>query len=202
MDDEWIEIGTIVSPHALDGEVRVYSNSDFPQRFLEPGMRWLKCPEDSEPQPIELLSGRYIPSKGLYVLKLAGIDDRARSEVLRDAKLLVPASDRLPLEADEYHVRDLLNLEVFNQINGEAIGTVIDIIPAGNDLLEVRLHKQPEPLLEKADAPIPNRPSKIRKKPQRSIKTATVLIPFVKEIVPIVDLENRRIEIAPPTGLI
>ena len=202
MNDQWIEIGTIVSPHALDGEVRVYPNSDFPQRFLEPGTRWLQRPSDPEPQPIELLGGRCVPGKGLYVVKLAGIENRDRAEALRNAKLLVPESDRLPLEEDEYHVRDLLGLEVFNQLNGEAIGVAIDIIPAGNDLLEVQLHKQPEAPLEKADAPIPNRTSKIRKPRRKSKKPATVLIPFVKEIVPVVDLENRKIEISPPPGLL
>jgi len=201
-NEEWIEIGTIVAPHALDGEVRVYPNTDFPERFLEPGRRWLQRPGDREPEPVELLGGRYIPGKGLYVVELAGIEYRDQAEALRDAKLLVPDSDRPLLEEDEYHVRDLLKLEVFNQLTGEAIGVVVDIIPAGNDLLEVQLHKQPEPQSEKSNAPIPNRKSKIKKKRQKPGKPVTVLIPFVKEIVPVVDLENRRMEIAPPPGLL
>ncbi|MGK7900297.1 MAG: ribosome maturation factor RimM [Hormoscilla sp.] len=200
-NEEWIEIGTIVAPHALDGEVRVYPNTDFPERFLEPGKRWLQQ-GDREPEPVELLGGRYIPGKGLYVVELAGIEYRDQAEALRDAKLLVPESDRPTLEEDEYHVRDLLKLEVFNQLTGEAIGVVVDIIPAGNDLLEVQLHKQPEPQSSKSNTPIPNRKSKIKKKQQKSGKPVTVLIPFVKEIVPVVDLENRRMEIAPPPGLL
>lgn len=201
---EWIEIGTIVAPHALDGEVRVYPNTDFPERFLEPGTRWLQQ-GDRSPEPVELLRGRYIPGKGLYVVELAGIEYRDQAEALRDAKLLVPESDRPLLEEDEYHVRDLLKLEVFNQLTGEAIGVVVDIIPAGNDLLEVQLHKQPSLQFNNSNAPIPNRKSKIKKKQQKPAKLAkpvTVLIPFVKEIVPVVDLENRRMEIAPPPGLL
>ncbi|MBC6420930.1 MAG: ribosome maturation factor RimM [Hormoscilla sp. SP12CHS1] len=200
-NEEWIEIGTVVAPHALDGAVRVYPNTDFPERFLEPGKRWLQQ-GDREPEPVELLGGRYIPGKGLYVVKLAGIEYRDQAEALRDAKLLVPESDRPTLEEDEYHVRDLLKLEVFNQLTGEAIGVVVDIIPAGNDLLEVQLHKQPELPSEKSNAPIPNRKSKIRKKRPKPGKPVTVLIPFVKEIVPVVDLKNRRMEIAPPPGLL
>ncbi len=215
-NEEWIEIGTIVAPHALDGEVRVYPNTDFPERFLEPGRRWLQQ-GDREPEPVELLGGRYIPGKGLYVVELAGIEYRDQAEALRDAKLLVPDSDRPLLKEDEYHVRDLLKLEVFNQLTGEAIGVVVDIIPAGNDLLEVQWHKQPEPAIssgsatrttqkisqsDKSNAPIPNRKSKIKKKRQKPGKPVTVLIPFVKEIVPVVDLDNRRMEIAPPPGLL
>lgn len=200
-NDEWIEIGTIVAPHALGGEVRVSPNTDFPERFLEPGRRWLQQ-GDREPEPVEVLRGRYIPGKSLYVVELAGIEDRDQAEALRDARLLVPDSDRPTLEEDEYHVRDLMKLEVFNQLTGEAIGVVVDIIPAGNDILEVQLHKQPEPQSENSNTPIPNRKSKIKKKQQKPAKPVTVLIPFVKEIVPVVDLGNRRMEIAPPPGLL
>jgi len=38
--------GTITAPQGLDGEVRVYSNSDFPERFEQPGQRWLQRPGD------------------------------------------------------------------------------------------------------------------------------------------------------------
>lgn len=55
--DEWLEIGTIIAPQGLDGEVRVYPDSDFPERFEQPGVRWLLCPGEREPRAIELLGG-------------------------------------------------------------------------------------------------------------------------------------------------
>lgn len=170
----WLQIGKIVSPQGLRGEVRVYPDSDFPERFESSGTRWL-WRAGEEPQPIELISGRYIEGKGLYVLKLAGIDDCDRAEALRGWLLLVPESDRpTSLSEDEYHVLDLIGLEVFNQLTQAVVGKVVDIIPAGNDLLEVKLDSQ----------------------------TKTVLIPFVRAIAPVVDLENGRIEIIPPAGLL
>jgi 16S rRNA processing protein RimM len=202
-NDDWLEIGTIVSPQGLKGEMRVYPNSDFPERFEEPGKRWLKRPDDTEPQPIELLSGRYVPGKQIYVIQLAGVENRDQAEALRDSILMVPATDRPSLSDDEYHVMDLIDLEVFNQLTGEAVGVVVDVIPAGNSLLEVRLHKQPEPEPAKPEAPLPNRTSKIRKpKRQTEQKPVTVLIPFVKAIAPVVDLQQGRIEIIPPPGLL
>ncbi|MGB3200994.1 MAG: ribosome maturation factor RimM, partial [Nodosilinea sp.] len=42
--DDWVEIGRIVAPQGVKGEVRVYPSTDFPERFLEPGDRWLKRP--------------------------------------------------------------------------------------------------------------------------------------------------------------
>ncbi|MCV3213494.1 ribosome maturation factor RimM, partial [Plectonema radiosum NIES-515] len=142
--DGWLEIGKIVAPQGLSGEVRVYPESDFPERFEVPGKRWLLRPGFPEPQPIELLTGRYIQGKNLYVLKLAGVDDCDFAEELRGCKLLVPQSDRPKLGEDEYHVIDLIGLPVFMQESGELVGTVVDIIAAGNDLLDVELHQQEE----------------------------------------------------------
>ncbi|MEI1373533.1 ribosome maturation factor RimM [Nostoc sp. UHCC 0926] len=178
--DDWLEIGKIVAPQGLSGELRVYPVSDFPERFEVPGKRWLLCSGDTEPQPIELLTGRYISNKNLYVLKLAGVENCEQAEALRGCKLMVPASDRPQLDEDEYHVLDLIGLEVFMQASGELVGTVVDIIPAGNDLLEVKLHE-----------------SFATDKKQK-----TVLIPFVQAIAPVVDLPSGRIEITPPPGLL
>lgn len=205
--EEWLEIGTIVAPQGLEGEVRVYPNSDFPERFEVPGQRWLLRPGETEPQPIELLGGQYIPGKKLYVVELAGVEDRNQAEALRGCRLLVPQSDRPALGEDEYHVLDLIGLEVFNQLTGETLGVVVDIIPAGNDLLEVKLN-QSQALIPPGDEP--EQPSaeavtkagKKRKPQPKSPKPATVLIPFVKAIVPVVDLENGRVEITPPLGLL
>jgi 16S rRNA processing protein RimM len=140
--DGWLEIGKIVAPQGLSGEVRVYPESDFPERFEVPGKRWLLRPGEAEPQPIELLTGRYIQGKNLYVLKLAGVDNCDSAEELRNCKLLVPESDRPELGEDEYHVIDLIGLSVFMQESGKLVGTVVDIIPAGNDLLDVELHQE------------------------------------------------------------
>lgn len=190
--DGWLAIGTIVAPQGLDGEVRVYPDSDFPERFVEPGQRWLLHPGKPEPEPIELLEGRDIPGKGLYVVALAGIDDRSQAEALRDCVLLVPESDRPQLAEDEYHVVDLLGLEVFLQETGENIGKVTDVIPAGNDLLEVQLHQRHEKAGSAGDVGGED----LIQNPKK------VLIPFVKAIAPVVDLETKRIEIAPPPGLL
>jgi 16S rRNA processing protein RimM len=180
-ETEWLEIGKIVAAQGLKGELRVYPDSDFPERFEQPGQRWLLRPGKQQPEPIELLSGRYLDGKGLYVIKLAGIGDRDQAEALRDCRLMVPVSDRLPLEAGEFHVLDLVGLKVFNQFTQTVIGEVTDVLAAGNDLLEVQL-----------DTPHNEGKNEGKK----------VLIPFVEAIVPIVDLENKRIEITPPTGLI
>ncbi|HCF29553.1 MAG TPA: ribosome maturation factor RimM [Cyanobacteria bacterium UBA11049] len=186
-ESEWLEIGKIVAPQGLDGEVRVYPNSDFPERFLQSGRRWLLRPGEKEPQAIELLGGRYVEGKGIYVIEVAGVEDRNSAEALRGCLLMVPESDRPILAEDEYHVLDLIGLEVFLQESGESVGSVVDVIAAGNDLLQVKLH----PLS------VDGKEQLTKDKGQK-----TVLIPFVKAIAPVVDLSAKRIEITPPPGLL
>lgn len=194
----WLEIGKIVGVQGLKGEVRVYPSSDFPERFLEPGQRWLLHPGKPAPETIELLSGRYLQGKGLYVLQLAGITDRNQAEALRDCRLMVPETDRPSLEEDEFHVLDLVGLEVIEQATQKRIGVVVDVLSAGNDLLEVKLDLQYETHPNFAQT----EPIEERKQNPKAKPTETVLIPFVKAIVPVVDLDQKRIEITPPVGLI
>lgn len=206
---DWIEIGKIVAAQGLGGEMRVYPNSDFPERFIEPGTRWLQQPGQTEPRPVELLGGWFIPGKGLYAIELAGVETRQQAEALRDSRLLIQESDRPHLDDNEFYVLDLIGLEVLNQYTQEIIGKVINVIPAGNDLLEVQLNFNPTPEEFAADAERQEKLEKIPKNKQRKrhfkTKTSqpkTLLIPFVKDIVPVVDLDNGRVEITPPDGLI
>ncbi len=172
--DGWIAIGKIVGAQGLHGEVRVYPDTDFPERFEQPGDRWLLRPGQTQPESIALESGRYLDGKGLYVLRLAGISDRNQADLLRGCLLIVREDDRPALEEGEFHVLDLVGLPVFDQASQQQVGTVTDVVPAGNDLLEVALSESDQ----------------------------RVLIPFVEAIVPIVDLQQRRIEISPPPGLL
>ena len=208
---EWLEVGKITSPQGLNGELRVYPDSDFPERFTQAGTRWLKHPRTSAITEVQLLSGRYLAGKNLYVIKLNGIDNRNQAEELRDYKLLVRKSDRPKLQEDEYHVSDLVGLEVYVQETGENIGVVIDLYSAGNDLLEIKLDQQPETTAQsdRATEAKPHRDlsqisrrSKRKKYRPKISKPLTIFVPFVKEIVPIVDIANQRLEISPPEGLI
>lgn len=200
---ELLEVGTITSPQGLKGELRVYSESDFPERFTKPGIRWLQHPDTDAITEVRLKGGRSITGKNLFVIKLEGIDYRDRAEAYRNYKLLVDKSDRPKLSRDEFHVADLIDLEVYHQETGENIGVVVDLYSAGNDLLEIRLHKQPEVESKpERDLSQVSRRSKRKKYRPKSKKPLTVFVPFVKEIVPVVDLAEQRIEILPPDGLI
>lgn len=200
--DDLLEIGTIVAPQGLKGKLKVRITSDFPERFEQKGERWLKLPHQA-PVAVELIKGQEVPGKGIYVISLAGVDDRTGAEKLKGATLYVDKNQRPSLASDEYHVNDLIGLEVYHQQNGENIGIVTDVFSAGNDILEVTLHKQPDiDTTPEKDLSQISRISKRKKLKPKQNKPVTVLIPFVEEIVPIIDLEQKIIKIDPPLGLL
>ena len=173
--NKWLVVGLITSCHGIKGQLKVKSLTDFEERFLKPGIRWLQK-EQENPVKIKLTSGYKQPGKETFIIKLQGISTRSQAEQLKKYKILVK-SDELPkLSKEEFHLLELINLEVKTLENDELklIGKVINLENEKNNLLVIELIEN-------------------QKK---------VLIPFVKEIVPLVDIKNNFLLINPPNGLL
>ena len=172
---EWLVVGIITSSHGIKGELKVKSLSDFSERFTKPGKRWLQI-DNEEPILHNLISGYKKPGKDLFIISLDKIQDRDSAERLKNYKLLVESNNIPKLKQEEFHFNQLVNLTVKiqqeNQI--ETIGEVVDLINENNNLLEIKIYAN----------------------------SKKILIPFVKEIIPIIDLQKRFIVINPPKGLL
>ena len=172
---EWLFVGIITSSHGVKGELKVKSLSDFSERFTKPGKRWLQIDKE-EPTLHNLNSGYKKPGKELFIISLEKIKDKNSAEKLKNHKLLVE-SDNIPkLKEEEFHLNQLLNLTVKIQQDDQIkiIGEVIDLLNEQNNLLKIKIYEN----------------------------NKNVLIPFVREIIPIVDLKKNFILINPPKGLL
>ncbi len=172
-NEAWLIVGKLVAPQGLRGEIRIQPLSEFPERFTKPGKRWIQKTEQEEPQEIKLLGGRQMPGKKIYIVQLKGIDNRSSAQALVGAKLLVPSSDRPKLAEGEFHLLDLMGLEVRLKAEGPSIGEVTNLTNAGNDLLEIELRGG-----------------------------GKALVPFVKPIVPLINLKEGWLMVTPPPGLL
>ena len=109
---------------------------------------------------------------GTLLLGFKGVNDRNQVEELRDVLLLAEVDIEADSSEDDFHVQQLLQCQVSTQ-DGLEIGLVTDVINLpGQDVLAVDYNGR------------------------------EVLIPFVKAIVPIVDVKNRKITVVPPAGLL
>lgn len=107
------------------------------------------------------------------LLTFEEVTDRTRAEDIRNTLITAPSADT-DAESDAWYIDDLIGAEVVATTSGTPLGTVTAITPgAAQDLIHVELYGGKE-----------------------------VLIPFVEEIVPVVDVDNKRIEIDPPAGLL
>jgi 16S rRNA processing protein RimM len=107
---------------------------------------------------------------GILLLGFEGITDRNSAEKLRNTLLYADVDiNESNDDEDEYHVMQLIGCAAVLE-SGEAFGEVTDVINLpGQDLL--------------------------------AIKTAQgeQLIPFVHQLVPTVDIENKKVVVIPPT---
>ena len=107
--NELMVVGLITSCHGINGQVKVKSLSDFEERFLKPGIRWLQK-ENETPKEIELTSGFKQPGKETFIIKIQGINTRDNAEHLKKYKILVKTKKLPQLKKGEFHLLELLNL--------------------------------------------------------------------------------------------
>jgi 16S rRNA processing protein RimM len=129
--------------------------------------------DEAGARKFEIASAR--EGNGHLVVRFKGIDDRNEAEKLTHVQLFVPR-ERLPEQKDEdrFYQADLIGLRVETK-SGETLGEVIAVPNYGaSDLLEIRPAKAGQ----------------------------TLLIPFIDEFVPEVDVAGGRIVVDPPAGLL
>jgi 16S rRNA processing protein RimM len=113
------------------------------------------------------------PHSGGLAVSFAGVGDRTAAEALRGTLLLVESTDLDPTDdPDEFHDTELVGLAACRS-DGAALGEVTDVLhTAGGDLLVITSGDR------------------------------EVLVPFVRQLVPTVDVAAGRVVVDPPEGLL
>ncbi len=110
--------------------------------------------------------------KNTVLLKLQGIETMDEAEKLKGQDLLVQRKHARPLEEDEYFICDIIGMEVYEE--DSLLGTLSDVLETGSNDVYVIRHEGRKDLL----------------------------LPALKSVVLNVDLENKRMEVKVPEGLI
>jgi 16S rRNA processing protein RimM len=106
---------------------------------------------------------------GILLLGFQGIEDRNSIEALRNELLYAEVDIQAPgIDEDDYHVLQLVGCTAY-LVDGDEFGTVTDVLNLpGQDVLAIK----------GADG--------------------EVLIPFVRQLVPVVDIKAKRMTVIPP----
>ena len=168
-----LRVGRLVKAHGLKGAFKLELYTDSPeQRFAAGAVLDLQVPETSPWFGKKVEVTELRFYNSMPVLFLKDVVDRSTAETLVRAILLVNADlADLPAEEDAWFDHQLVGLKVLR--DGVEVGEVVRVehFPA-QDLLVV--------------------------------KTATVeevLVPFVKALVPVVDMAAGTLIVTPPIGL-
>jgi 16S rRNA processing protein RimM len=168
-------VGRIGRPHGIHGEVVIGVRTDEPDLRFAAGATLGFGPnrDDDPPADATLRVTAKRWHSGQLLVAFAGITDRTAAGELTGSWLSVDSSQLpAPPDPDEFRDHELIGLSVRTRV-GQEVGVVTDVLHYGQDLLVVR-HPQGE----------------------------EYLVPFVRAIVPEVDVAAGLIVIDPPPGLL
>jgi len=168
------EMGRIVQPHGISGELKIAPETDDPNRFHALKTIYVG-PTMESAVSFDILSVRLQPSKyGItVVVRLAGINSRDEVEKLKKLKVYALESDLPELEDGEYFLSDLIDMQVCLPDKTD-VGVVIDVIEGqSQNLLVVSREGKPN-----------------------------ALIPMVEEFIVEIDFDSNMISIDPIEGLL
>jgi 16S rRNA processing protein RimM len=168
-----IVVGRLGRPHGLRGEFLVDVRTDVPDRRFALG-NVLGCTAEGVPTLTVTGARRH---SGKWLVRFAEVADRTMADAVRGALLTIDPAEVGPATDDEddeaWWDSDLVGLAVLTTAQ-ERIGEVAEVVHTpGGDLLAVRTESGDE-----------------------------VLVPFVEEIVPTVDVPGGRVVVDPPEGLL
>jgi 16S rRNA processing protein RimM len=168
-----LRVGRLVKAHGLKGALKLELYTDDPEGRFTPGASFtLQVPESSPWHGKSLTVREFRWMNSHPVAFFEGVEDRSGAEELVRAILWIDQDDDdIVPEDDAWYDHQLVGLDVVR--DDQVVGRVIRVehFPA-QDLLIVRLPGDRE-----------------------------VLVPFVKAIVPEVDVQAGRIRVTPPAGL-
>ena len=115
---EWVTIAILGKTRGNRGEITAVSLSSKPERFQALREVFLF----GTGQRFEVETTWF--HSGTLVFKFRGVESISEAELLTGAEVRVPASERAPLDDNEFFQSDLIGCEVFDAGSGERLGSV------------------------------------------------------------------------------
>jgi len=167
-----VVVGRVAKAHGISGELAVDVRTDSPETRFALGSVLTAKLRDGTSRNLTVAAARN--HSGRLLVRFEEVLTRDVAETLRGTLLLASTEDLPPTgDPDEFYDHELEGLTA-ELVDGTQIGTVLEVVHGpGGELLVVKRANGDE-----------------------------TLIPFVREIVPTVDLAGKRVVVDPPEGLL
>ncbi|TXJ87645.1 ribosome maturation factor RimM [Enterococcus gallinarum] len=133
---EFLNVGKIVNTHGIRGEVRVISQTDFPEERYRKGQRLTLFRENKA--PLELTVAGHRKHKNFDLLTFEGYPTINDVEPLRDGILKVSKDELSELIENEYYYHEIIGLTVIDE-QARELGKIKEILsPGANDVWVVQ----------------------------------------------------------------
>ena len=141
----YLNVGKIVNTHGIRGEVRVISQTDFPEERYKKGAKLTLFREGK--QPLVLVIANHRKHKNFDLLTFEGYPNINDVEVFRNGILKVAEEDLTDLEENEFYYYEIIGLPVIDE-NGQVLGKIKEILsPGANDVWVVQRKGQKDALI-------------------------------------------------------
>ncbi len=129
--NDYLCIGKIINTRGINGELKVESWCDYPEKFYEIKKFFLDVNSD----PLKITNLRV--HKFNILMKIQDINDMSVAKDLCGKKLYA-FKDDITIDKDSYFIEDLKGCEVFNFKTNHFYGTLKDIFNTGaNDIYSI-----------------------------------------------------------------
>ncbi|MDD2627721.1 MAG: ribosome maturation factor RimM [Clostridia bacterium] len=137
---EYIEFGKIVNTHGIKGDVKIYPYTNDFDQILKQNKIYIDETEYTI-QKIQI-------HKNMLLVKIKGIDTCNEAEMLKDKMVKRLVNKTEELSEDEYFVKDLIGLDVYDKDSKQKIGKLEDVLQTGaNDIYVIKTETGKEILL-------------------------------------------------------
>lgn len=123
---EYFELGRVLKPQGIRGEVKVEAYTDDMGRFAYLDHVYMK--RDGEMRKVPVQSER--TDNTFAYLKLAGAEDRDAAEALRGTVLYIDRKNAAKLPEGRHYIEDMIGLLVADT-QGRELGRLCEIIKTG-----------------------------------------------------------------------
>lgn len=141
--EQFFEIGIITGTHGIRGTMRVFPTTQDPSRFERLQEIIIENRGARETFHIKKVAFH----RQFVLLTVKEVKDINKAELYKNARILIPDSEAIPLDEDEYYTRDLYGLRVITD-EGEELGALVQIYETGaNDVYAVQKNPEDKELL-------------------------------------------------------